>query len=763
MAETSSGLVGGRYRILGQLGKGAMGLVFMAHDPVLDRKVAIKQMTAEIADNEELRQRFYVEARAAARLNHPNIITIHELQESGGEIFMIMELLEGKSLASLIEARPVPLSLEATLDVMSQVCDGLDYAHQRAIVHRDIKPANLFLTPSGTVKVLDFGIARLGSLHMTATGALIGTPDYMAPEQIRGDEIDRRTDLWAVGAVLYQLLSGTKPFEGTPLARLLSAISKLPHTPLLQRAPAVPKGVSDLVDRLLSKPREGRPATAGLVRDELRAILGRESSAATRATLAEADYEETLFMATASRPPAPAADATAPAPVPPRQTPPRPAPTVEAAVKTLPAVPQPVEMLPPSGRMAVTAVGEPLPDVDRTTPMPPAASAPPPVAPAVAPSPVVTATTPLVVAPASAPPQPASAIAPPALAPPTPPPPIVPVPPKLPPAPAPPVAAAAGRAAVAGVPAATASRWKVLAAVVVVGSALGIAAFGGAAWWHFRSQGSGTGSPTPSSPTTTSSTPSVTPSSLAASQPPAAVPDAAAAATPPETTPLEPPPPGGAQQAGPVTPPVPPATPPAQPVAPQVPPAGPPPAQPVAAPAVAPSAAAPAGSTRQAPPVVQTPQSAAAPAARPPVESGVVAAPAGARPGVSQDTVETLSGRQPGQAYDAATAAASTTAAVTRINLVLGEYVKALVNADANAIRDYRSTLSPEESALMRARQLKVRLEDVRIEVNGAEATARCRRKVEGISSTGAPLQEDAAAVYRLVRKPSGWMITEVR
>ncbi len=325
MAETSSGLVGGRYRILGKLGKGAMGLVFMAHDPVLDRKVAIKQMTAEIADNEELRQRFYVEARAAARLNHPNIITIHELQESGGEIFMIMELLEGKSLASLIEARPVPLSLEATLDVMSQVCDGLDYAHQRAIVHRDIKPANLFLTPSGTVKILDFGIARLGSLHMTATGALIGTPDYMAPEQIRGDEIDRRTDLWAVGAVLYQLLSGTKPFEGTPLARLLSAIPRLPHTPLLQRAPAVPKGVSDLVDRLLSKPREGRPATAGLVRDELRAILGRESSAATRATLAEADYEETLFMATASRPPAPASLAAAQAPAVPPSPPPLPA------------------------------------------------------------------------------------------------------------------------------------------------------------------------------------------------------------------------------------------------------------------------------------------------------------------------------------------------------------------------------------------------------------------------------------------------------
>ncbi len=272
-------------------------------------------MTAEIADNEELRQRFYVEARAAARLNHPNIITIHELQEASGEIFMIMELLEGKSLAALVQAKPVPLSLEATLDVMSQVCDGLDYAHQKTIVHRDIKPANLFLTPSGTVKILDFGIARLGSLHMTATGALIGTPDYMAPEQIRGDEIDRRTDLWAVGAVIYQLLSGTKPFEGRPLAKLLSSIAQAPHEPLQVRAPAVPKSVSDLVDRLLSKPRDGRPATAGIVRDELRAIMGRASSAATKATLAHEDSDETVFLTTPSLPPpAPGTLAAAQAP-----------------------------------------------------------------------------------------------------------------------------------------------------------------------------------------------------------------------------------------------------------------------------------------------------------------------------------------------------------------------------------------------------------------------------------------------------------------
>jgi hypothetical protein len=150
-----------------------------------------------------------------------------------------------------------------------------------------------------------------------------------------------------------------------------------------------------------------------------------------------------------------------------------------------------------------------------------------------------------------------------------------------------------------------------------------------------------------------------------------------------------------------------------------------------------------------------------APPSQPPVETGV-AARAGARPGVTPDTVESLAGRQAGEAYDA-TNAASVQAAVSRVNYVLEQYVRALVNADADAIREFRSALSPEENALMRARQLKVRLEDVRVEVNGTEATARCRRKVSGTSASGAPLQEDVVAVYRLVRKAAGWVITDVK
>ncbi len=714
MAETSSGLIGGRYRVLGTLGKGAMGLVYMAHDPVLDRRVAIKQMTAEIADNDELRQRFYVEARAAARLNHPNIITIHELQESSGEIFMIMELLEGKSLAALVQAKPVPLSLEATLDVMGQVCDGLDYAHQKAIVHRDIKPANLFLTPSGTVKILDFGIARLGSLHMTATGALIGTPDYMAPEQIRGDEIDRRTDLWAVGAVLYQLLSGTKPFEGRPLARLLSAISQLPHEPLQVRAPAVPKSVSDLVDRLLSKPRDGRPATAGIVRDELRAILGRASSAATKATLAHEDSDETVFVTTPTlRLPAPGTRpavevAVVPPPLPSGMPPPPPRPAP-------PAIPASDEMLPPSGRTAATEPGE---------------------------EPVAASVGPQVGAPAAV-------------------------------ATAPPTAARSRQTAAARavVPKKQTSRLLIAAIAVGVVAVFGLTALSGAAWWYFSQRG-GPGSQPPGAVATTTSPPASTPPAVttpagqgmtevpATAMPPVVqsagdvtpstaaqtgtVPAAGTAPTPGQAPPTQ----GSAAAV--------PATAPAQPSA-QPPPTPTTPATPAA---VSAAPATPPASEAAVKPPVAPPASSRPPGA--PVETGVVPS-APVRPGVTQDTVDSLANREAGRGDYSTSTAGSVQAAVNRINFVLEQYVKALVNADALAIREFRPSLSPGESALMRARQLKVRLEDVRVEVNGAEATARCRRRIEGTSESGAPMQEDGVAIYRLVRKASGWVIADVK
>jgi eukaryotic-like serine/threonine-protein kinase len=715
MGDTSSDTIAGRYRILGNLGKGAMGLVFMAYDPVLDRKVAIKQMTAEIADNQELRQRFHVEARAAARLNHPNIITIHELEESGGDIFMIMEMLDGKALAAMIQAKPVPLSIEATLDVMAQVCDGLDYAHQRAIVHRDIKPANLFLTPSGAVKILDFGIARLGSLHMTQAGALIGTPDYMSPEQIRGDEIDRRTDLWAVGAVLYQLLSGMKPFEGKPLSRLLSAIAQTPHLPLQQRAPSVPRAVSDLVDRLLSKPREGRPATAGLVRDELRAILGRESAASTRATLTADEYESTLLLRPASdmeaSPPfAPAAVSAAAVPAA------RPlagaAPTVLAPKSATSAAPGP--------GMARTAPG-PAHEVDRTVMMPLAAVVPPPL-PVAAVPPVPTPGPAAARGPVPQPAAPAASS-----------PRVVPAPPARPAAPAAASAFPAGAAK-------KSSPTTLIAAAV--GAVVLLVAAGGGAWWY-------SSKPSPGPASTEAGAPAATAETAVPVGAPEAAPSAAAG------EPVAPSTPAPADAAG-------------VPLVPQA--AGAPP--PAAAEQPQPrqgsgSAAMTPAATPRAQPAVPTsaPRTDAnavpAPARRGTaagVDTGVSAVP-GARPGLSQDTVDAFKGQSTGQGDESA----ANLAASTRVTYVLERYVQVLVNGDADAIREFRPSPSSEELELLRARQLKVRLDDVRVQVNGSDAVARCRRKVEGTSASGARIELDAAVTFLLTRRPAGWVITDVR
>jgi hypothetical protein len=699
-----------------------------------------------------------------------------------------MELLEGKSLGALIQAKPVPLSLEATLDVMAQVCDGLDYAHQRAIVHRDIKPANLFVTPSGTVKILDFGIARLGSLHMTAAGALIGTPDYMAPEQVRGDEVDRRTDLWAVGAVLYQLLAGAKPFEGKPLARLLTAIAQTPHVPLQQRAPAVPKSVSDLVDRLLAKPRDARPASAGLVRDELRAILGRESAAPAKARLAEDQFEETVFMAP-SRPappgappstprtapaaptvamPAPAAPTVAmPQPAAPTvaMPPPPPEPTV-AMPPPMPAatsldVPKTVDIVPPAGHMSPTQVGAPSREVDVTIAMPPEAPKPQPPGPPPVPvrttpkpapaTPAPPASKPVVAAPAA---RPAVAAPSPAAVPP-PPRPAVSTPPPVPAASARPAPAPSVARPVKGGP----SVAVVVAAVAIV-AFLGLVAVFGVGWWYLRGYIQGDAGGAQTSPAAEATQAPQKPAE--ATQPAAQAP---AQANPPAEAPAEAQPPAGAEQ--PVT----------QPGA-TAPSGQPSAAGPETPPAVSGGAPVPPAPARPPTTVPATPPEAAgARGAKPsspgtpsglrrggvPLETGVTPAPqARPRPGVSQDTLDTLAGRQGGQPYDNSQAP-STIAAVNRVNYVLEQYVQALVHGDTAAMHEVRPAMSSSEANLMRARLLRVRLDQVRVDVRGPDAVARCRRTVEGISATGASIHDEGSAVFILTRRPTGWIITDVR
>ena len=204
----------GRYELLSELGQGAMGVVYKARDPVLDRVVAIKTINLTLPKDElsEYEARFYQEARAAGGLNHPNIVTIYDIGKSERMAYMAMEFLEGEELRSVLSHRePLPVTL--ALDIAAQVAEGLDYAHERHIVHRDIKPANIMIVRDGLVKITDFGIARMRTNEVkTMTGMILGSPKYMSPEQVAGKRADHRADLFSLGVVFYEMLTGHAPF-----------------------------------------------------------------------------------------------------------------------------------------------------------------------------------------------------------------------------------------------------------------------------------------------------------------------------------------------------------------------------------------------------------------------------------------------------------------------------------------------------------------------------------------------------------------------
>jgi len=270
------------YEILGKLGGGGMGVVYRARDTRLGRDVALKFLPPHLSLDEEIKQRFVHEARAASALDHPNICTIHEIDETGdGRLFIAMTLYEGRTLQERIADGPLPV--DEALEIAIQAADALVAAHAAGIVHRDVKPANVMLTEEGLVKLLDFGLAKGAELNLTEPGSSMGTIAYMSPEQARGKPVDARSDVWSLGVVLHELLAGERPFRGTAEA-LVHAILERDPPPL----PAgVPRALRDVLKRALAKDPGARQPTMRALRDELRALRDerlRAAEAPRRAT-----------------------------------------------------------------------------------------------------------------------------------------------------------------------------------------------------------------------------------------------------------------------------------------------------------------------------------------------------------------------------------------------------------------------------------------------------------------------------------------------
>jgi serine/threonine-protein kinase len=267
----------GRFEVQKELGKGAMGVVYLGKDPKIGREVAIKTMAlAQEFEPEELgeiKDRFFREAETAGRLSHPNIVTIFDTGEEHDYCYIAMELLKGGDLAPYVKQGNL-LPIEKVVSIIARVSDALGYAHRQGVVHRDVKPANMMYDPaSDTLKVTDFGIARLTDSSKTKTGMVLGTPSFMSPEQLAGKKIEGRSDLFSLGVSLYQLLSGRLPFEGESMAQLMFKIANEPPRDILSVRPDLPPSLAVFLERALAKDPQDRYQTGEEFGGALRAAL----------------------------------------------------------------------------------------------------------------------------------------------------------------------------------------------------------------------------------------------------------------------------------------------------------------------------------------------------------------------------------------------------------------------------------------------------------------------------------------------------------
>jgi serine/threonine-protein kinase len=263
------GSVVGNYKIVDKLGEGGMGSVFKGVDLMLEREVAIKMLRPELASQANVVERFRSEAVTLAKLNHPNVATLHSFFRQGNDFFMVMEFVRGETLDTVIK-RQGAMPCDRAVELFCHALEGIDHAHKMGIVHRDIKPANMMLTEGDSIKVMDFGIARvLGTDRMTRAGHLIGTVEYMSPEQVRGEETDARSDIYSLGILLYEMLTGRVPFNSTSEYELMRSQIEDAPTPPRTFAPHIPLGVEQAIMRSLAKMREARYQSAF----EMRATL----------------------------------------------------------------------------------------------------------------------------------------------------------------------------------------------------------------------------------------------------------------------------------------------------------------------------------------------------------------------------------------------------------------------------------------------------------------------------------------------------------